>query len=932
MLPVLLASLLAAATPVSAREPKEPSVPEHVADQALVGITRGDFSEAENSIENYGADVLDYFESGKVVLVDTPGQATDWVQRFQEAVKRWDFLKFVQLDYIVHAETHGDSPNDTLWSRLYGMQKIGVEEAWHATTGSKDVVVGVIDSGVDYTHPDLASQMWKNPGESGTTATGTPKATNGDDDDGNGWIDDVYGLDCHNNDGNPMDDNDHGTHVSGTIGAATNNGQGVAGVNQNVSIMALKFLSASGSGSTSNAIECLEYAISKGADLTSNSWGGGGYSQALYDTIKKAGTHPANQLFVAAAGNSGVNTDSSPHYPSSYDLDNIISVAATDSNDALASFSNYGVKSVDLGAPGVGIWSTVPGNAYDSFSGTSMATPHVAGAAALLLSQYPSDLYGTLRERIYSNVTPISALTNKSVTGGRLNISNAMVPDTIGPGPAPITVGAKTPTSIALSWQAPFEDGNTGGPASSYQLRYAAGTTGWATVPTPTPGLPGTAQNVVVRGLTPNTAYDFSLTSTDNGGNVSAPDLANATTETAGVRFADDMESGITNWTPTSPWAITTERPQSPSNSWSDSPGGSYANNRDASVLSKTFSLVGVETPKLSFWHRYNLEPGYDYAYVYCSTNGGSTWNQLARYDGAASYQPVELSLSTCANSSTVSLRFRITTDSSVIDDGWYFDDVVVSGVVPEPDTTAPAAPVNLTATAGNQQVALKWDNNTESDIAGYRVFRTTDLGSWPTTPIATRTSSDYTDTGLTAGTTYHYRVIAYDTSSNESEPSTAAFATPTRTPLTKNFAPSSVSTPPLWGTVRSGSYSNLATDNGSYYRVNASRIGSGLPYFSDWYAQSILDVTGVTKLTVTYNGRVSSSSATQRIYVGRSDGSWHLIATITSTSSDRTTTWSTTNPYDYVAPGNAMRLRVETQRSSSHYSSGDFVRFAVEY
>ena len=222
---------------------------------------------------------------------------------------------------------------------------------------SANVLVGVIDTGVDYNHPDLAANIWTNPGEI---------AGNGIDDDGNGYIDDVHGYDFVNNDGDPMDDNGHGTHFSGTIGGVGNNGIGVAGVNWNVKIMALKFLDSGGSGSTANAVAGVQYATMMGVDVTSNSWGGGGFSQALYDAIDAAGA--ANIAFVAAAGNNGANNDTSPAYPAAYDLPNIISVAATDDNDELASFSNYGAASVDLGAPGVDILSTLPGNQYGLLS------------------------------------------------------------------------------------------------------------------------------------------------------------------------------------------------------------------------------------------------------------------------------------------------------------------------------------------------------------------------------------------------------------------------------------------------------------------------------------------------------------------------------------------------------------------------------------
>ena len=276
--------------------------------------------------------------------------------------------------------------------------------------------MAVIDTGVDYTHPDLASNIWTNPGEI---------AGNGIDDDHNGFVDDVHGYDFVNNDGNPMDDNRHGTHVAGTIAAAGNNGLGVTGVNWSSSIMALKFLSSGGSGSTSDAIRAVNYATMMkttygvNVRLTSNSWGGGGYDQSLYNAIQSGGN--AGILFVAAAGNSGTNNDASPFYPASYNLDSIIAVAATDDCDQLADFSCYGATSVDLAAPGVDIYSTVPGNAYASLSGTSMATPHVSGVVALACAVAPAASRAEVRQAVLGGADPLASLTGRVATGGRLN-------------------------------------------------------------------------------------------------------------------------------------------------------------------------------------------------------------------------------------------------------------------------------------------------------------------------------------------------------------------------------------------------------------------------------------------------------------------------------------------------------------------------------
>ena len=341
-------------------------------------------------------------------------------------------VKYAEPDYLVHTSV---TPNDNDYSELWGLHNTGqtggtadadidAPEAWDITTGSRNIIVAVIDTGVDYTHTDLAANMWKNPGETGTDSNGNDKASNGIDDDGNGYVDDVFGYDFINNDSDPIDnDHYHGTHCAGTIGGVGNNESGVVGVNWQVKMMAIKFLGASG-GYTSDAIQSVEYATAMGAHLSSNSWGGGGYSQALKDAIDDAGSK--GSLFIAAAGNSGRDADSSAHYPSSYTSANVVSVAATDHNDNLAGFSNYGLQSVDIGAPGVAVYSTSPDNSYRSLSGTSMATPHVSGVVALLLNEFPSETMYEIKNRLFSSGDSISSLSGKTVTGRRLNAYNAL--------------------------------------------------------------------------------------------------------------------------------------------------------------------------------------------------------------------------------------------------------------------------------------------------------------------------------------------------------------------------------------------------------------------------------------------------------------------------------------------------------------------------
>jgi thermitase len=352
----------------------------------------------------------------------------------------------------------GGTGADPLFDNQWGMKDNDVKGAWQdsGTKGDENIVVAVIDTGVDYTHEDLVDNMWRNTGEIGLDDQGNPRATNGIDDDGNGYIDDVVGWDFGRGDNKPYDlhktglellfggNPGHGTHVAGCVAATGDNGKGITGVAPNVKIMAMRFLTEDGQGTLEGAIGAITYAVDNGADILQNSWGSEGDggdaqgSQALQDAIQYA--QDKGILFVAAAGNGrqGVgydnDGDSKPAYPASYDHDNIISVAALDEADALGAFSNWGQRTVDIGAPGVKVFSTVPDNVYQdtvlnipglitaTWDGTSMAAPHVSGAAALYMSKNPNADWREVKEALLNTATPISALNGKAVSNGKLNV------------------------------------------------------------------------------------------------------------------------------------------------------------------------------------------------------------------------------------------------------------------------------------------------------------------------------------------------------------------------------------------------------------------------------------------------------------------------------------------------------------------------------
>ncbi|MCX7638423.1 MAG: S8 family serine peptidase [Cyclobacteriaceae bacterium] len=427
---------------------KENNTPRYVPGEVLVkfksGASAGSRSRSE-ALALIGGEVLETISTpameaekarrgntGDLVLVATSVETLDAVN----LLKNHPEVEYAEPNWIY---THFATSNDTYYTNgsLWGMygdatspaNQFGSQagEAWASgNTGANTVWIGIIDEGYMYTHEDLAANAGTNPGEI---------AGNGRDDDGNGYVDDVYGWDFNGNNNTVFDgtSDDHGTHVAGTIGAVGGNGRGVAGVVWSVKLMGAKFLGSLG-GTTANAIKAVDYFTDlkqrHGINLvaTNNSWGGGGYSQGLYDAIERA--NQAGILFIAAAGNSSNNNDSSPSYPASYSNSNIIAVASIDNNGALSSFSNYGATSVDLGAPGRGIWSTVPQSSrgrivsgYASYNGTSMATPHVTGGAALYAASHPGATAAQIKNAILSSVIPTSSLNGRTLTGGRLNVS-----------------------------------------------------------------------------------------------------------------------------------------------------------------------------------------------------------------------------------------------------------------------------------------------------------------------------------------------------------------------------------------------------------------------------------------------------------------------------------------------------------------------------
>ena len=600
-------------------------------------------------------------------------------------------VEYAEPNYILYSTA---VPNDPLFSSLWGLLNTGVNpvggggasgadidvvSVWDASTGSRTHVVGVIDTGIDYTHPDLAANVWSAPSTFQVTIGGQAITCQAG----------THGFNAITRTCDPRDDQYHGTHVAGTIGAVGNNGVGVVGVNWVASMMGLKFLNASGSGTTSDAIAAIEFAIqaraafagSGGADVRvlSNSWGGGGYSSALVNAINAA--NASDMLFVAAAGNAASNNDTSPSYPASYSTPNMVAVASSTSADQLSSFSNYGASSVHLAAPGSAIHSTMPNNAYGTLQGTSMATPQVSGAAMLALSMCTATT-AELRTLLLENVDQVAAFATKTTTGGRLNVSRAvqacryprvssvtLAPDVASPRAPGTTV---TWTATAAGGEAPYQyqwvvfDGTTWNDATPWQ---STNTFAW------TPVVASTAYQVAVRARSAwnsgareaSRAAAFTImpvvTSLDLAPSVAAPQGAGATvTWTASAsggqapyQYQWAVYDGVT-WTTMTSWSTVSTFAWTPATADADyqvavrarsawnsgaremASSAAFAIMPAVSSLTLTSGVASPQAPNTTITLTAAAAGGQaPYQYQWALFNG-TTWTDLTSWQSASTY------------------------------------------------------------------------------------------------------------------------------------------------------------------------------------------------------------------------------------------------------------------------------------------------------
>lgn len=599
-----------------------------------------------------------YFTAYDIVA---PGMTVD---QAITALRANPSVRIAEPDFYVHSM---QAPNDPLFGDLWGLNNTGqaggvagadidILLAWKKQKGKPAIKVAVIDTGVDYTHEDLAANILKKNGH-------------------------VVGYDFANNDSDPMDDFGHGTHCSGTIAARRGNNLGVAGVAPGVKIMPVKFLGSSGGGTLSGAIEAIDFARENGATIMSNSWGGYGYSYFLYEACARA--NDAGIVFVAASGNAGISVDDTPMFPAGFNrfLPNIISVAATDRSDTIASFSNYG-DSVDVAAPGVDILSTVPGNGYELNSGTSMAAPHVSGAMALILSEFPDISIAAAKDRLIRGADHLANLLHYTKTAGRLNANNALETDLIPPGSITNFVGVQRSSSaVSYSFVSPGDDGNSG-KASYFDVRYSykpiteanflAATQAGVQATNVSNG--GTVK-FAITGLVPSASRKVYVAAraVDNVSNP-GPVLIGPIVQLLAPIWLDSAET-TAKWTASGGFGLTTEQAVSGTHSWADSPGGAYQNNANAVLLQA--DSVAATGPMLVYFNlNYQIETNYDNLMLDVSYNNGATWSSLSNYTGYSGGWSAQTLYVPAAAGNNVKLRFTFTSDSTVSFDGCYIDDV----------------------------------------------------------------------------------------------------------------------------------------------------------------------------------------------------------------------------------------------------------------
>jgi|GEM_PF-1149994 len=685
-----------------------------------------------------GGVVRRYLATSGIMTIDfkeaiNSSDADIWLAAALTFLKNEGTVAEVEPDYLIPLVAVPDDPrfkDQRSFRNDDGGKDVAITPAWNLTTGNKAIVVATIDSGIDCNHEDLTANCWVNPGESGNDSAGQDKRTNGVDDDGNGLVDDWQGWNFFSNNNRPFDDNGHGTHVAGIIGAVGNNGKGVAGINWNVSLVPLKAFDASGMGTVSAIIASLDYAAKMGITLTNNSYGQFDPPRILEQAVIAA--RDKGVFMSCAAGNAGKMLNQLMFGPATYPYDNIIAVTAVDDKGAWPKFANSGHTSIDLAAPGVDVLSTTPDNHYERLTGTSMATPHVTGALALMKAAFPDATYQDLAARVIKGVTVIPENKYQCASGGMLNVFNAMKTpsDTVAPSPPrDITVTDRDAIAAKISFTPGLDDNDN--PASQeapgHEIRFsrsrALSEKDWADA-APLAGTFARSQGTVsftATNLPATIGADsgfVTVRATDRGGNMS-PLVAAASVDARPIPFRrvqfydgtalDDL-AGAT------PWVIESDPVRGPV--FSDGPG-KYTGNSTRRMTLRGIPLAGVQRVVLQYMTSYALEDSYDFGDILVRRRGpsGDQWKRVERVTGTRPWhlRTVDLTAqafeAVAAGDDTLQVAFELVTDAQIEFSGWLVDDisilvndslVTLAGVPASPSDTA-SLNVNVGAPANSK-------------------------------------------------------------------------------------------------------------------------------------------------------------------------------------------------------------------------------------
>lgn len=640
-------------------------------DEVILGLSGGTMDSP--AVLGFGGEVVERFSLGPSLMDGAQeivrlrfGPGTDLAEKLSELEGLPAIRYAVPNEIIRQAETStrlldgsGKGPND-LHPDLWGLNNkenpgadISALEAWKVSIGSRETgpLVAVIDGGADYNHPDLRANIAVNSGEI---------PNDGIDNDGNGVVDDYFGYNAYDNNGDPLDRRGHGTHTAGTIAASGNNGTGVVGVNWKARLLPIKIFNDSGVTTVDAILRALAYARKRGAFITSNSWGGANFNPAIFDAFAAT---PG--LHITAAGNDAQDIATSPAFPANFDLPNIVTVGATNRKDEPAVFSNYGRQSVELFAPGRDILSTMPGGEYGFKSGTSMACPHVTGVAALMKTVYPELSPQQIKDRLVFSSEPLESVSQLSISGGRLNAAQALSNDTIAPAaPNDFVVSEVSSRGARFSWTGTGDDGWKNGAAGGFEVRVSdsqINDESWdeaEPLPTPRGREIGTHHQAVFR-QTPQRevrTLHAGLRVVDEAANRSELTTTEVVLPATPVIAEDNFDAPESEWRGEGRWQLV-EHPDR-GRVWSCQPAGSAGT--FSRLTSPEFDLSGSRENFLRFESRQDFD-WTNLVYVEVSTDGGEKWDKLDRLEDKGQWAKREYDLSPFDGQK---VRFRVSSES----------------------------------------------------------------------------------------------------------------------------------------------------------------------------------------------------------------------------------------------------------------------------